>query len=123
MSEKVTNVEDRVAPIRLTVTSTGKVYELDFSRESVKFAESRGFEMDHLTRFPSTKIPEFFYFALRKNHKNLSRTQADDIFDEIGGVTGKVLERMISLYNQAALVHVIATDEDYEKNARVTVEM
>lgn len=123
MSEKITRMEDRVNPIRITLQSSGDTYELDFNRESVRFAEMHGFELDNVTRFPASKIPEFFYFALRKNHKKLSRTQADDIFEEIGGVTGKMLTRMISLYNQAALTHVISTDEDYEKNARVTVEM
>ncbi len=123
MSEKVVNLEDRVNPIKITLQSSGETYELDFNRESVRFAEMHGFELDNVTRFPASKIPEFFYFALRKNHKKLSRTQADDIFEEIGGITGKVLTRMISLYNQAALTHVISTDEDYEKNARVTVEM
>lgn len=123
MSEKITKLEDRVNPIRITLQSSGETYELDFNRESVRFAEMHGFELDNVTRFPASKIPEFFYFAFRKNHKKLSRTQVDDIFEEIGGVTGKVLSRMIALYNQAALTHVIASDEDYEKNARVTVEM
>lgn len=123
MSEKITNMEDRVNPIRITLQSSGETYELDFNRESVRFAEMHGFELDNVTRFPASKIPEFFYFALRKNHKKLSRTQADDIFEEIGGVTGKVLSRLIALYNQAALTHVIVSEEDYEKNARVTVEM
>jgi hypothetical protein len=89
----------------------------------VKFAEAHGFELDDLTRFPTTKIPDFFYFAMRKNHKNLSRNQVDQIFDEIGGVSGKVLSRLVALYNQASLTYVIASDEDYEKNAKVTVEM
>lgn len=123
MSEKITKMEDRVNPIRITLRGSGETYELDFNRESVRFAEMHGFELDNVTRFPASKIPEFFYFALRKNHKKLSRTQADDIFEEIGGVTGKVLSRMTALYNQAALTHVIAADEDYEKNAQVTVEM
>lgn len=123
MSEKIVSSEERVNPVRLTVNSTGKTYELDFNRDSVRFAEAHGFEVDNITRFPATKIPEFFYFAMRKNHKGLSRTQTDNIFEEIGGVTGKVLARLIALYNQAALAHVIADDEDYEKNAKVTVEM
>lgn len=123
MSEKVVNMEDRVNPIRLTLQSTGETYELDFNRDSVKFAEMHGFELENVTRFPTSKIPEFFYLALRKNHRRLSRTQADDIFEEIGGVTGKMLTRLIALYNQAALTHVISTEEDYEKNAKVTVEM
>lgn len=123
MSDKNTAMEERVNPVRITLSRTGETYELDFSRESVKFAEMHGFELDSVTRFPATKVPELFYLSLRKNHRRLSRTQADDLFDEIGGLTGKVLARLISLYNQAALTNVIAADEDYEKNADVTVEM
>lgn len=123
MSEKNAAMEERVNPIRITLARTGETYELDFSRESVKFAEMHGFELDTVTRFPASKVPEFFYLSLRKNHRRLSRTQADEIFDEIGGLTGKVLARLIALYNQAALTNVIAADEDYEKNANVTVEM
>lgn len=123
MNEKANDTIEKVAPIRITLNSTGETYELDFSRDSVKFAEMHDFELDNVTRFPATKIPEFFYYAMRKNHKGLSRTKTDDIFDEIGGVTGKMLGRMIALYNQAALSHVITSDEDYEKNAKVTVEM
>lgn len=123
MSEKITAFEDRVNPVRITIAKTGETYELDFSRESVRFAEMHGFELDSVTRFPASKIPEFFYLALRKNHRKLSRGQADEIFEEIGGLSGKVLSRLIALYNQAALTNVIAADEDYEKNAKVTVEM
>lgn len=123
MSEKNAAMEERVNPIRITLANTGETYELDFSRESVKFAEMHGFELDTVTRFPASKVPEFFYLSLRKNHRRLSRTQADAIFEEIGGLTGKVLARLIALYNQAALTNVIAADEDYEKNANVTVEM
>lgn len=123
MSTKNTEQTERVNPIRITLNDTDDTYELDFSRESVKFAEMHGFELDNVTRFPTTKIPEFFYFAMRKNHKGLPRTKTDDIFEKIGGVSGKMLGRLIALYNQAALTNVIAADEDYEKNAQVTVEM
>lgn len=123
MSTKNTEQAERVNPIRITLNDTDDTYELDFSRESVKFAEMHGFELDNVTRFPTTKIPEFFYFAMRKNHKGLPRTKTDDIFEKIGGVSGKMLSRLIALYNQAALTNVIAADEDYEKNAQVTVEM
>lgn len=123
MSEKNAAMEERVNPIRITIANTGETYELDFSRESVRFAEAHGFELDTVTRFPASKVPEFFYLSLRKNHRRLSRAQADAIFEEIGGLTGKVLARLIALYNQAALTNVIAADEDYEKNANVTVEM
>ena len=38
-------------------------------------------------------------------------------------MTSALLERLVQLYNQAALTHLIATDEDAAKNAEVTVEL
>ena len=52
MSDKIIDMKDRVNPARVTDHDTGTVYELDFTRESVKFAENRGFKVDELTVFP-----------------------------------------------------------------------
>ena len=123
MSEKVIDIQDRVNPLRITDNERGIVYELDFSRESVKFAENRGFKIDEIAVFPVTRIPELFYYAFRKNHKNVARSQTDKLLDEMDGLSNAVLERLVQLYNQAALTHLIATDEDTEKNSKVTVEL
>ena len=110
-------------PVRVIDNKTGTAYELDFNRERVKFAENRGFKADELTVFPVTRIPELFYYAFRKNHKNVARSQTDALLDGMGGMTSALLERLVQLYNQAALTHLIATDEDAAKNAEVTVEL
>ena len=123
MSEKVVDIQDRVQSMRVSDNKTGVSYELDFSRDSVRFAENRGFEIDTVVKFPVTKIPELFYYAFRKNHKNVAKSQTDALLDRIGGLTGQMLERLIQLYNQAALTHIIASDEDAEKNTEVTVEL
>ena len=123
MSENIINIQDRVQPVRVTDNKTGTAYELDFSRESVKFAENRGFRTDELTVFPVIRIPELFYYAVRKNHKNVARSQTDALLEGMGGMTSALLERLMQLYNQAALTHLIATDEDTVKNAEVTVEL
>lgn len=123
MSKEVKNTEERVNPIRITDNTTGKVYELDFNRDAVRFAEMREFELEHIKRYPNTKIPEFFFYAFRKNHKSLAKSQTDELLEKIGGVTPEILERLILLYNQAALTHVIANDEDNVKNENMTVEL
>ena len=72
MSDKIIDMKDRVNPVRVTDHDTGTVYELDFTRESVKFAENRGFKVDELTVFPVTRIPELFYYAFRKKSQECS---------------------------------------------------
>lgn len=124
MSNKPVALDDRVKPVRLVDQETGKEYILDFSRDSVRFAESRGFKPEEVMDFPSTKIPELFFYAFRKNHKNIAKNQTDTIlFEQLKGVSATLLERLILLYNQAALTHLIVTDEDTEKNSRMIVEL
>lgn len=123
-NKKAVPADERVKPARLIDQETGDEYTLDFSRESVRFAESRGFKPDDVLEYPATRIPELFFYAFRKNHRNLAKNQTDRILEEqLRGMTEGLLTRLIQLYNQAALTHLIASEEDTEKNARMTVEL
>ena len=123
MAKKETG-EERVNPARINDNENGAVYELDFSRDSVRFAENRGFKMDEVTDFPETKFKELFYLAFRKNHRNLSRTQTDKLYERLGGFSAEFLERRIMLYNQAALSNnIVAETADMGKNGNMTVEL
>lgn len=119
---------ERVNSIRLTdnkgiIKNPGEVYELDFSRESIAFAEARGFKIEEVPVYPVTRISDLFYYAFRKKHRSVSREKTDKFMEEWGGIPEKVLKRLIELYNQAATANNIQTDEDAEKNETATVEM
>lgn len=115
---------ERINPIRITDKETGKVYELDFSRDSVRFVESQGFKVDETFEFPTINVPKLFYYAFRKNHKEMAKNQTDAILEKMGGLTQQIAERLALLYNQAVMANnVLQDDEDLEKNSRVTVEM
>lgn len=121
-------MEDKIIPIRITditgiIKNPGDVYELDFSRESVAFAENRGFKIEEVTEFPVTRISDLFYYAFRKNHRNVSREKTDKLKEAWKGIPEGVLKRLIELYNQAATANNIQTDEEAGKNEIVTVEM
>ena len=114
---------DRVPPITLRFAD-GEVYTLDFNRESVKFAEDRGFRYEDVSDFPLTKISELFYYSLRANHRKLSMNQSDALLKKLRGLTPKMIERLIELYAQAINSNnVLQDEEDLAKNAEVTVEM
>lgn len=114
---------ERVNPIRITNNKTDEVYELDFNRETLFTMDRDGFKIDEVTDFPTTMIPKLFYYAFRKNHRKMTRAQTDKILrDDLHGITPKILERLMLLYNQAAMSNNIQDDEDLEKNSEVTVE-
>lgn len=123
MSEKIIPAEDHVAPARLTDNDTGTVYELDFSRDSVRFAEQRGFELENAVKFPVTGLSDLFYYAFRKNHKSVPREKTDKLLEKWGGMPEKLLTRLIQLYQQAQTANTIQTDEDAAKNSSVTLEL
>lgn len=115
---------EKVKPLLLTDNDTGEKYTLEFSRESVKFAEARGFDVDDVGRFPMTKLPDLFFYAFRMHHRNISRSRTDSIlYDDLGGLSEAVIERLVMLY-AAPFEALTASAEDGEpKNARMTVEL
>ena len=117
-------MDERVNPIKITINRTGETYELDFCREAVYMLDRDGFKIDEVTDYLSTNVPKLFYYAFRKNHRKISRTQTDKILrEELHGLTPAMLERLTMLYMQAAMDENIQDEEDLVKNESVTVEM
>lgn len=114
--------EEKINPIRLTDGDTGETYTLEFSRESVKFAEQRGFKISELTDYPQTNIPALFYYSFRMHHKNVARNQADKMLENLGGLTTEEIARLVELYNQPN-ESLILLEGNERKNSKVTVEL
>ena len=111
----------KVNALKIT-DENGIAYELDFSRESVKFAESRGFNISELLTYPQTNIPAFWFYAFRKNHKEIARKRTDELLDLLGGLKPEEIERLVDLYNQPTETLIII-DGEARKNSKITVEL
>lgn len=120
--------DERVNAIKITdnngiIREAGEVYELDFNRDAIRFAEARGFKPEEITDFPVTRVPELFYYSFRMNHRNVAKDKTDKFMEAWGGLPKSVLERLVLLYNQAAMSNTFQLDEDAGKNSVATVEM
>lgn len=116
-------VNETVKPIILHDIDNEVDYTLEFNRETIRFAEARGFDIDDVGRFPMTKLPELFFYAFRMHHKNVSREKTDRIlFEELGGMPDGMAERLGALY-AAPFEALKPSDGDKAKNSRMTVEM
>lgn len=117
-------MDERVNPLKIRDNDNGVTYELDFSRESVYFMDQHGFAVNEKTLdYYGSNIPKIFFYAFRKNHRKMTQSQTDSLLQKMGGLTPKMLERLVLLYNQAAMSNIIQDEEDLEKNSRVTVEL
>ena len=124
MSEKTIDIQDIVKPARLTEDKTGQVYVLDFSRESIVFAERNKFKLEDAIEYPVTGMRDLFYYAFRKNHRNISREKTDKLIEKWGGgIPEELVKRLIQLYQQALASNSIVVDEDAAKNSGLTLEL
>ena len=111
---------ERPNPIKITDPDTQEVYTLDFDREAVKFAERRGFKIMEFQNTPDTGISDLFFYAFRKNHKNIARDKTDKLLDELEGLLPEEVNRLQELYS-AAITSLNVEGE--RKNSRVKVEL
>jgi hypothetical protein len=116
-------INEQVKPIIIHDEENGMEYTLEFNRESIRFAEARGFDIDDVGKYPMTKIPELFFYAFRMHHKNISREKTDRIlFEDLGGLPEGAAERLGALYS--APFEALSSNKDGKKgNPKMTVEL
>lgn len=109
-----------VKPIYVTDTETGAEYTLEFSRESVMFAERRGFDINDAAKFPMTAIYDLWFYAFRMHHRNVSRDKADKLLDAAGGFSDEVMSRLGELYS---VPFESLSEDNGDKNPTVTIRL
>ena len=110
---------ERVKPIIIKDKKNNREYTLEFDRDSVRFAESRGFKLEDVDEYVMTKVPEFFWYAFRMHHKSIAMNQAEEILKEIGGLNEAIAKRLVELYVQT--YNSLGSEET--KNPDMTVEL
>lgn len=110
----------RPNPMRITDPDTNEVYTLDFDRAAIKFAEQRGFKILGVQDAPETAISDLFFYAFRKNHKNVARDTTDKLLEAMGGLLPEEITRLQELYS-ASITSLNVEGE--RKNSRVKVEL
>lgn len=115
-------INEQIKPIILHDAENGIDYTLEFNRETIRFAEARGFDIEEVSKYPMSKLPELFYYAFRMHHKNVSREKTDRIlFDDLGGMPSGMAERLGALY-AAPFEALTSKDGETAKNSKMTVE-
>lgn len=125
MAEKtaVKKTDDKqIKPIILKDESNGDVFVLEFDRASVKFAESRGFNINALDAgLNMSAIEELFFYSFRKHQPKISKADTDRfLYDKLKGMPDGMIERLVELF--LLPFNTLVQNEDEGKNATMTVE-
>lgn len=94
---------------KISFTYDGKDYCLEFTRQSVKTMENRGFSVNRFLDAPMTVLPELFAGAFLANHKYTDRKLIDEIFDKMTDKK-QLVETLSNMYNEP--LEALMTDGD-----------
>lgn len=111
---------ENVKPVIIHDNDNDRDYTLEFSRDTIKFAEGRGFKLQDVDDFPMTKIPEFFWYAFRMHHPSVSLNQAEKLLERMGGLNEALARRLGELW---AVPFSTLNPNGDEKNLTVTVDL
>lgn len=115
--------EVKVKPIVLKDAENGDEFILEFNRESIKFAESKGFDISDIENAPMTRLEELFYYSFRMHNRFVNKEKAMKIlYEDLGGLTTAMIERLAELY-AVPVNSLMRDDEEAPKNAKMTIEM
>lgn len=94
---------------KITLSYEGKDYTLEYDRRAVKMMERRGFNIGELESKPVTLLPQLFWGAFQKHHRNISQDTTDQILESLGSreaLYGKLTEMysevVLSLFDEAS---------------------
>lgn len=84
---------------KISFSFDGKDYCLEYTRQSVKTMENRGFVAARIVEAPMTVLPDLFAGAFLANHKYTDRKVIDTIFDKMTDKK-QLVETLSRMYNE-----------------------
>lgn len=84
---------------KISFTFDGTDYCLEYTRQTVKKMEDRGFVAARILEAPMTVLPELFAGAFMANHKYTDRKVIDAIYDKMTDKR-QLVETLTQMYNE-----------------------
>ena len=94
---------------KISFTYEGKDYCLEYTRQTVKQMEDRGFVATRIVEAPMTVLPALFAGAFLANHKYTDRKVIDEIYDKMQDKKALV-ETLTQMYNEP--IEALMSDGD-----------
>lgn len=92
---------------------SGKDYRLEYTKETVKMMEDKGFIPSRILEAPVTYLPELFRGAFLANHRYTNRKVIDEIFEKMKG-KAELVNVLIEMYNEP--IKALTADDGDEGN-------
>lgn len=100
----------------ITIEHNEKKYKLEFTKDTVRSTERRGFEINKVLDFPAVNIPLLVHGAFLANHKWLSQDMVDEIYESIPEQS-EFINKLIEMYNEP-LMEMMGLGEGADKGKK-----
>lgn len=94
---------------KISFNYEGQDYCLEYTKQSVKTMENRGFIAGRILEAPMTVLPDLFAGAFLANHKYTDRKVIDAIFDKMKDKK-QLVETLTQMYNEP--IEALMSDGD-----------
>lgn len=98
---------------QITFEYEGKEYTLEYTKNTVRQMERRGFVADDIATKPMTVIPDLFAGAFLSKHPQLKRDKVDKMYDAITGKQ-RLIRALTDMYNETVEGLLDEVDEGNE---------
>lgn len=96
---------------KMKFSYNGKDYCLEYTKDSVKQMEAKGFRVESVLEAPMTMLPELFAGAFKANHEFTGRKIINDIFEAMGN-RNELYNTLITMYREQVNALFEEPDED-----------
>lgn len=93
----------------------GKVYTLEFTRQTVKMMERQGFTPEKVSEQPMTYLPTLFAGAFLAHHRNIKPEEIDRIYKHLPN-KHDLIGKLVEMYNEPIMTLLDEPDEYDEGN-------
>jgi hypothetical protein len=114
-------VKERPQPVVIYDEKGQPEYELDFNRESIDYAEKRGFDINEVLKYPATGLKTLFWLAFRMKQRGINKVTTDAIYDELAADKTALIGRLHDLYGAA--LESLMDDTTNDPNAKRKVKL
>ena len=101
---------------KITIEHKDKKYILEFTKDTVRATERRGFEINKALDFPATNIPILIHGAFLANHKWVTGEMVEEIYDDIPDQSD-FINKLIEMYNEP-IVELMGIGEGADKGKK-----
>ena len=107
---------------KIQIDYNGKDYVLEFTKDSVRWLQQKGFDIEKISSETMDQVPLLFQGALKANHGYVKLEYATEVFTSLGN-RQELINKLLEMYSEpiSKLLGIDGDEESGEKKGEWVV--